>query len=335
MTRLNSLLAPATRLPVPDASAVGDVRRFCQAAAERLKFDPTRAGEVAIVATELATNLVRHAKGGDILARVDPDGRLDLLSIDRGPGMRDVERCLEDGFSTAGGPGNGLGAIRRLASVFDLHSDPGLGTVVLAGFGTAPAPRSRVAVGAFSIAYPGEPVCGDAWDVGVGADRAAFAVIDGLGHGSEAARATEEGLRALTKAESSAKRMLEAMHGAMRATRGAAASVAVVDFESRRIRYAGLGNVVGATVTPGTIKRMASFDGIAGSESPNIHEFDYALEPGQALILHSDGIRSQWKLETFPGLLARHPMVIAGVLYRDGYKGSDDATALVARVEAG
>ena len=50
--------------------------------------------------------------------------RLDVLALDRGPGMSDVDRCLADGYSTAGSPGTGLGAIGRLADQFDIYSSP-------------------------------------------------------------------------------------------------------------------------------------------------------------------------------------------------------------------
>src|SRR5436190_14764462 len=169
MPRQNSLIAPTTLIPVPDSSAVGDVRRFVQSAADILGFDETRKGEVSIVGTELATNIVRHAKDGAILVRVlqsSESSVLDLLAIDRGPGMRDVARCLEDGYSTmAGGSGTGLGAIRRLADYFDIHSVPVLGSAVLARFGTLPHGEASMLAGALSLPHPGETACGDAWDI--------------------------------------------------------------------------------------------------------------------------------------------------------------------------
>ena len=108
---------------------------------------PRSAGKVAIVATELANNLLRHAGGGELLLQTlgdDESPVVELLAIDRGPGMADVARCLADGYSTGGTPGTGLGAVRRLATEFDIYSAPGEGTIVMARFGAA-APRCATA----------------------------------------------------------------------------------------------------------------------------------------------------------------------------------------------
>lgn len=338
MPHKNSLLAPSRLLTVTDSSEVGEVRRFAQAAAEDLGFDETRAGEVAIVATELATNLLRHAGGGQIVGRISGDGEdsiLDLLSLDKGPGIRDVARAMQDGYSTRGGAGTGLGAMSRLADVFDLHSVPGVGTAVLARFGGTVAEPNSIETGALSLPYPGEQVCGDAWEIGRSLERCSIAVIDGLGHGIDAGLAAQEAVRVIAAQKlRTPEQVLESVHGALRHTRGAAMALAEIDLGSRLVRYAGVGNIVGATAFPGVVRRMVSFDGTVGHEVHKIQGFDYVLEPGHVLIMHSDGIRSHWQLDRYPGLLTRDTFLIAGVLYRDYFKGNDDATVVVARVAA-
>jgi anti-sigma regulatory factor (Ser/Thr protein kinase) len=334
----NSLRSPTTLLNVPDSSAVGDVRRFCQTAAEELGFDEVRAGKAAIVATELATNLVRHARGGDILVQVQggPDGALlRILAIDRGPGMRDIPRCLEDGFSTGGGPGNGLGAVRRLCDLFDIHSVPGVGSAVLASFSTPAGTPSPLQVGALSLPFPGETACGDAWDVGLAPERCSIAVIDGLGHGADAATAAATAVKTVSEhASRGPERTLEAAHNALKPTRGAAMAMAEIDVAARRISYAGVGNIVAGVASGEGLRRMVSYDGTLGHEAGRIQAFEYPLEAGQTLIMHSDGLRSQWKLDRCPGLLERDPFLVAGLLYRDLFKGRDDATVVVARMAA-
>jgi anti-sigma regulatory factor (Ser/Thr protein kinase) len=334
----NSLRAPATLLSVPDASAVGSARRRLAEAAEELGFDEVRAGKAAIVATELATNLVRHANGGEIILQVHdgPEGgHLRLLAIDRGPGMRDIPRCLEDGFSTGGGPGNGLGAIRRLSDAFDIYSVPNMGAAVLAKFSPPPRDPVPLEIGAFSLPYPGETACGDAWDVELSPERCAIAVIDGLGHGVDAAAAAAEAVKTVAAVDTRGpERTLEAAHNALKPTRGAAMAVAEIDLRSRRISYAGVGNIVAATASGSALRRMVSFDGTLGHEAAKIQAFEYALDPGQLLIMHSDGLKSHWKLEAYPGLTGRDPLLIAGVLYRDLFKGRDDVTVVVARAAA-
>lgn len=336
MSRQNSLLAPTTLLGVPDPSAASEVRRFAHEAALQLGFGELRSGRVALVATELATNLARHARDGAVLVRAahhDGAGVLDLLAIDRGPGMRDVARCMEDGYSTkAGGAGTGLGAIRRLADTFDIHSVPDLGTAVLARFREGPPESLPMDVGALSLPYPGEAVCGDAWEVELNIESCSFAVIDGLGHGVDAAAAAREAVRVLADPrQRTVEQLLEIAHGALRPTRGAAMAIAEVHPASRHIRYGGVGNIVGATATATDLKRMVSLDGTVGHETRSIKTFDYPLEAGQLLIMHSDGLRSHWRLERYPGLTLRDPFLIAGVLYRDYFKGQDDVTVVVAR----
>lgn len=103
---------------VSDASQVAEARRLVSSYARSNGVAEARVAELAIVVTELATNLLKHAGGGHILAtyRDDAEGAgLELLALDSGSGMTDVGRCMDDGYSTAGSPGNGLGAIARLA----------------------------------------------------------------------------------------------------------------------------------------------------------------------------------------------------------------------------
>src|SRR4029450_7163213 len=103
--------------------------------------------------------LLLHAGGGELLLQKlgsDDSSSIELLAIDRGPGMTDVSRCMSDGYSTGGTQGTGLGAVRRLASEFEIYSAPGEGTVVLARFGAA----SDIRFGAISVAVAGEPDCG-------------------------------------------------------------------------------------------------------------------------------------------------------------------------------
>src|SRR4029077_9188598 len=133
-----------------DASAVAACRQAVQNMAERLRFPAARIGQLALAVTEAASNLHKHAEQGSLLLYVNRDGPqpgIDLVTIDAGPGVRDVTAALRDGHSTAGTLGIGLGAIQRLADFPDLYSRPGHGTSLvarflapLAGGATPPAP---------------------------------------------------------------------------------------------------------------------------------------------------------------------------------------------------
>ena len=126
-------LTPQIAIAVSDSSQAGDPRRAAARIADAIGFDEQSRGEVAIVATELATNLAVHARGGRLLIQgLDlAEGRtVEILSIDAGPGMADVGRCLQDGYSTGNSLGMGLPGARRLMDEFELVSTVGRGTTV-------------------------------------------------------------------------------------------------------------------------------------------------------------------------------------------------------------
>jgi len=210
---------------IDDGSKVGEARRAAQTLAN-FEFDAELAGKVAIAATELANNLLRHAGTGELLIQTlgaDESTVIELLAIDRGPGMSDVSRCMADGYSTAGTPGTGLGAVRRLASEFDIHSVPGEGTIVMARFGAVRPLR----YGAINIAMPGEIDCGDAWSIMGNANGTSVMVADGLGHGTFAAEAARACIAAFVSAPDDAPRdILQRANRSMSKTRGGAAAVA-------------------------------------------------------------------------------------------------------------
>jgi anti-sigma regulatory factor (Ser/Thr protein kinase) len=338
VTHKNSIKAPSTLVLVSDASAVGEARRAAQTAAASLGFDDARAGNAALVATEMATNIIRHAGAGELIIKSGEElegGVLELLALDRGPGMRDVSRCMEDGFSTAaGGSGTGLGAMRRLSDEFDIHSVHDVGTAVLSRFLPNDREPERIKIGALSLPFPGEVACGDAWEILLSPETSSITVIDGLGHGVDAGAAAREAVRSVEAHPlRSVEEKLEFAHQALKHTRGAAMAVAEIHPGSGHIAFAGVGNIIGATASADALRRMVSFDGTVGHEMHKIKVFDYSLEPGHVLVMHSDGLKSQWKFDRYPELLARDPLLIAGVLYRDYFRGHDDVTVVVARVE--
>lgn len=314
------------RYTIDDDSKVGEARRAAQALAN-YEFDATTAGRVAIVATELANNLLRHAGGGELLVQtLGPEGGavIELLAIDRGPGMTDVARCLADGYSTAGTPGTGLGAVRRLADEFDIHSAPGEGTVVMARFGKGPGRR----YGAICTPMPGETECGDAWHLVSDGNRIAAIVVDGLGHGSFAAEAAQAGVGAFASSPWAPPHFI--MHlaaNAMTRTRGGAAATVLVEGDA--VSYAGVGNISGTLVSREKSQGMVSHNGTLGMPGRRAQQFEYTRTAGALLILHSDGISARWNLRERPDLFTRHPAIIAGVLYRDHRRDRDDATVLV------
>jgi len=321
---------------VREATQAGEVRRAALALAEDCRFPETAASNLAIVVTELATNLVRHARGGEILLTACDEvaeAAIDVLSVDAGPGMSDVSRCLQDGFSTAGTPGGGLGAVRRLAQEFDLHSERGKGTVVFARlYAGERATGAKLQYAGIRLPLASETECGDAWSVMAGNGHASFLVADGLGHGPLAATASRTAVRTFRAgADRQPADVMQTLHLALRSTRGAAAGLARVDFASGEIRFCGVGNTSFVLAGSGRQQQMVSHNGTLGHQATRFHEFSYPWNNGNVLVMHSDGLSARWDASRYPGLLARHPGVIAGVLYRDFRRTRDDVSVLVAR----
>ena len=323
--------------PVTDISRVAEARRAATELAGRLGFSAACVGKVALVVTEAATNLVKHATAGEILLYALQSGQLggiEVLALDRGPGMTNVAKCLRDGYSTSGSPGTGLGAIRRLATSFDIHSVPGAGTVLLARLWSEPltARPTFLEVGAVSLAKPGEDVSGDQWTIAWFPERAVILVADGLGHGPGAAEAAREAVHTFHEhAALTPTAIIEAIHGALRSTRGAAVAVAEIVPPQETVRFAGVGNINGVVLSAEGSRNMVSYNGTAGHTVHKIREFSYSWPADALLILSSDGLVTRFHLEHYPGLAKRHPDIIAATLYRDYARGHDDATVVVAQ----
>lgn len=326
-------------LSVTEPSQAAQAKRSAQSLARSLEFDETEAGKVAIVASEMATNLAKHAKGGEFLiCPLECGGALGLevMALDKGPGMANVAKFLRNGYSTTGSLGTGMGAIMRLSSSFDIYSLPGTGTALLARLWAKPLPEnpSDLDYGVISLAKPGERVRGDAWAVDQSPGRSIFMVADGLGHGGLAAEAAMKAVEIFKKNQSqSPSAIIEAAHGALHHTRGAAVVVVEIDVASRMVHCAGVGNITGIILSSIGSRALVSHNGIVGHQSPKIQEFTYPWPERALMVLHSDGLTSRWSFDHYPGLTARHPSLIAGVLYRDFNRGNDDLTVLVARAQ--
>ena len=317
-------------LRVEEASAVAACRAAVQVLAERLRFPAARIAQLALAVTEAASNLHKHAEQGSLLLCVNRDGPqpgIDLVTIDAGPGMRDVSAAVRDGHSTAGTLGIGLGAIRRLADFADLYSRPGHGTSLVARFCASP-PVSQPRWAGLIRPITGETECGDAYGA-VEADGAVTAVLcDGLGHGPLAATAAAAGVAAvLEDPAGEPAALLERVHRRMNGSRGGA--VGIVRIGGQLARFAGLGNVAASIVSGGQRKSMLSIPGIAGHQARTIRQFEYEVPPGSAVILHSDGVSNRWEAAALPGIEARDPLLIAAVLLAEAGVHRDDAGVLV------
>lgn len=325
---------------VGERSQAGDARRQAVVWAERQGCSKELQSQLALVVTELAGNLVLHTtEGGNLLLRL-VEGRgadaVEVLSLDKGPGNANFGACLQDGYSTAGTAGIGLGVVKRASEFFEVHSQAGIGTALLCIVTSKPAKQSaRHQFGMANVAIKGESVCGDAGaPLDVGNGRMRLLLADGLGHGPNAAEASNKALEVFAaEPQLPLIPLLEKIHDALRATRGAATAVAEIDAERGRLSYAGVGNIAGYIVQAGAAEstHLVSMNGTLGAVRSRIQEFSYPWNADSLLVMTSDGIKNHWRLDRYVGIANRHPSLIAGILFRDHARTTDDATVATLR----
>ncbi len=325
------------------------VRRRADLAASRLQarrlgrrqgLPEDAMGRLELVVTEAVNNLLVHAGGGELLlsaARTSDRRWIDVLALDHGPGILRLGDALHGGSSSAGGLGEGLGAIRRLSDLFEIYAPPGAGTCVASRIYDHPpeplAGRGEIELGAVCRPKRGHRACGDAWgyrhlEHGGGL----LLVVDGLGHGEPAAEAAEESLETLAaSARPTPRHLLQTLQSGLASTRGAAAVAVELRPANNTLIYAGLGNLEGTLYGPGRRTGLVSLDGTLGFGRARIQEFEHPWPEGGILIVFTDGISSGCDLADHAGLRFRHPAAIAGVLYRDHGEDRDDTTVVAIR----
>lgn len=326
-------IAISEYVPITDASSVGEARRQGQLTAERLGFDEVRCGEFALLATEASRNVLLHGGGGHAIifgCRNDRGPVARILALDNGPGIADVPRALEDGYSTAGTMGAGLGAMQRIADSLEIFT-ASKGTIVFLELAGA-EPRNGLQIAGLAVPYPGERLCGDAWAYHQEQDRTLVLLVDGLGHGWEAAGAAKEAVETFKKRVDRGPRdILGYVHDALKKTRGAAAAVAEIRPLEKTLTYAGVGNTAAVVLSTRVSRSLISHNGTLGMIVPQIQEFRVEWPSDGILIMHSDGLQSRWDLSAYSGLLSRHAAVIGGALFRDFRRRRDDASVVVVK----
>ncbi len=327
------------RVVVREPADAGEARRQAKSAADRAGLDEARKARFAIIVAEMASNLVKHAEAGGEMLINTIDGSngsagVEVIAIDRGPGISNPQAVMEDRVSSAGTLGIGLGSIRRQADDFAFHSLRTRGTAILARvYAAGPRPdRKAFDVGMVHVARDGEEVSGDGWSIRQVGDGIQVMVVDGLGHGLLAADAAGTAVSAFRhNLRPSPADVLRAMHDSMRATRGATAAIAAIDTRAGMVTYGGVGNIAGAVCDHDRARWLVSLNGTLGREPVSYKQFQTTWAEGATLVMHSDGLSSKWRFDDLPGLLGKDPSLIAAVLFRDYARDLDDALVLVVR----
>lgn len=333
---------------------IGQAKRLARRFAKDLDFSEQQIAEIDILIKEIGTNAIKFARGtGQIhFTRSDsnwePAG-LEIVYTDKGPGIDDPSLALEDGYTTSGTMGAGLGAIKRLADEFYIYSTPQRRTRPLNLYGRTthgtamvikkhlsppddrPLP-GREAWGVFTRPLAGETENGDAYVITREGDRRLIAVIDGLGHGHGAHEASSRAVAVIQEnAAMPVESILRAAHEALRPTRGAVAGLAAIDLVTGVIEYAGVGNTDFRVLGAASI-RFVSLNGTLGSRLDRVRVFKERLPRVALIVMSTDGISERWDPGSYPGLMALNPQLACAVVARDHSRSNDDATILFGRL---
>jgi anti-sigma regulatory factor (Ser/Thr protein kinase) len=326
---------------VVTVEATADVRRAREAAlavAGNVGFGTPVCEEIALAVTELATNLLRHAASGTItVGAEESNGRRGIViqSNDRGPGIADIERAMTDGYSTAGGLGMGLGTINRLMDDLEIHPEEHGGLHVACHRWLRPAQhvtfRRQLEVGIASRPRRMHEENGDAFLMKQWDGHALVGVIDGLGHGPFAHRASSTARQYLeTHFDQPLQKLFRGAGRACRATRGVVMALAHFDFAREMVSIANVGNIEVRLVSEsGTINPILR-RGIVGLNAPEAIVNELAWGAKSILVMHSDGISSRWSWDQFEMTAKEGLGRLAQRMFQTLAKPEDDATVLVA-----
>ncbi len=342
-------------LDLADEGDIGQAKRSVRRCAAGIGFNERQLAEIDIAIKEIGTNAVKFARGTGHLyfARaeetIEEDG-IELIYLDKGPGIEDISTAIEDGFTTAGTMGAGLGAIKRMSDEFYMYSSVERQTRRLSLYGRTttgtaivfrkhlsgekhPRQHSREVWGGFSRPLMRSDANGDAYVIRQQENRLLVAIIDGLGHGLAAREAAREAKAAIERHEySPVENILRATHEELKMTRGAVAGIAALDRQAGTIEYVGIGNTDCRVISAAGQTRFISLNGTLGSRLDRVRVFKEQLPKVATLVMSTDGISERWDLEYYPELLGLHPQLLCAVILRDYGRPADDATIICGRL---
>ncbi|WP_304225975.1 hypothetical protein, partial [Gracilinema caldarium] len=162
------------RITVSEIADIGHARRraidFCNTL--MIPFSEEDRGNVAILVTELTTNIKKHAESGQIIMHpiyIGDKTGLQLFAIDHGPGFPAGTHFLQDGTSTVGTLGIGLGGIQRISKNFDFITIPGLGVILACQYWPSHFWKEdlfgQIEIGGINVPIPNEELSGDCWTI--------------------------------------------------------------------------------------------------------------------------------------------------------------------------
>ena len=337
-------------LDIDSNADVGVCRRKAVKLATHIGFDAIKSGEVAILVSELATNVLKHGGGkGKLLMCKMQDAynrrALEIWCCDSGIGIPDFNLALDDGFTNKNTLGIGMGTIRRFTDVFEKCSENGLtlnGTELISSqykhclhiVKWLPEPlwkgvNRQLLLGAASRPKPGELLNGDSYlTVHLSATKTLAAVIDGLGHGKEAhLAATILKEQILLKSDMPLNELIQYLHNSVRGTRGAVIGLVLINTDANTLQFVGIGNIEGFVRSVSDKKSLISYGGILGHNMRTPRFFEFKFDVGDSLCMYSDGLNSRWNISDIDW--KEHPQKNAEYLIQNYSRMNDDATILI------
>lgn len=319
-------------------SNVHEARTRSKSISEEIGFPADQVEEISLAVSELATNLVKHAGGGMLsisgISTHEKRG-VTIVSSDHGPGIRDLNEAMTDGFSTSGSLGCGLGAVNRIMDELDIapHRDSQRGLIVTCTKwlrGNSKIIKLSIDIGAASRPIPGSVKNGDDFVIRKWGSNALVAVIDGLGHGQYAHRAAKSAkIYIEDHYDEPLKSMFLRVGYACRATRGVVMSIAMFNDEEKRVYYGSIGNVEARIIGRNKPASFIVRRGIVGKKAPMPEITEHEWSDADIMVIYTDGITSHWEWKDFIYCADRPAQVIAGEMLRKLARTNDDATVAV------
>lgn len=321
-----------------DRSYFAVIKKEIQILSAGAGFSEHRLGEINLITAEMLSNLAKYARGGELLVKLldvtDTKG-IEIISLDRGPGMTDVPKMSGDGYSSSQTLGHGLGSIKRLSDECHIYSQKDWGTVIVSRvYVQPPSVAPAIAVRGLLLPKKGETACGDRYYVKQTKDHVKVLLGDGLGHGAEAALAVSKAVEAFKMCpDNDPCNIIRYIDEYVRKTRGLVATVAVLDRKRKEWNICGVGNIATRIFSPVNQKNHFSYNGIVGMNVPRtMNSQVIEQERNQHLIMCSDGIRSKWEVTNWPGILRHDLSVFCAAVYKDFNRGTDDTSVLICKI---
>jgi anti-sigma regulatory factor (Ser/Thr protein kinase) len=317
-----------------DEASISLARQRAREVAGEVGLSSDDGARLAVIASELGHNQLRHGRDGRLAVRPiarGPHRGVEIIAADRGPGIGDPAAALAGAPRAHGSLGFGLASVAQLADELDVDVRLREGTCVRARKLAAGAPR-HPQIGIYGRPILGEAKSGDHALVRRTAAAVSIGVCDGLGHGRDARDAADVAIAAFdSHAHRTPAAVLEACHGAVESTRGAVMAVARMEVPRRGVEVASVGNIVSEVVGPRASTRFGSTAHVLGTprRGLRISTETRPIEPGELLLLFSDGVSARASIHDDLALLRQHPVVIAREVLKRFGRDHDDALVAV------